>query len=560
LALPDGYFPATKNVIDHVIIDGGSAAGGTWSNRIEYGVLFDSNGSDAPAINNDLSTIRDTIITHVTKAAIKLHGANSYAHLFQRITGYGPVLADGSLDTSYTTTNFIESDFGDYTADTTFAGGFLGAVFHIQSNFEPIVIINTTSEGCGRLIESPVPGLTPPQLNGHGVQIIGGRFGMDDNLNSDGHMVDWHNYENLSISNLFIQGNLPSEPVKPKLIYYDPHFDSVNDSLTGSEAGLRLEGLHLFFNNGDSSSWDPVYVSDRGRIESSENFCMDFLSNHGNHPCLGLLGGVKWNDAHTLEDLRDIDSPNLAAGHSAYCSDCTANSSPCQGGGGGSMAVRIGADWDCSGFSSQSAHAFLVGPTSGGPATPTFRTIGDSDVPDDLTASNYLPLAGGTLTGNVAAGSGVTLDGVDIGLHDHSSSTGQTRLAAKDRRRLCEHSLPAITAAGEWTIGMAPAEAITHIKAWLVPDAAYTANTNNYWTLTIYRRDSAGANPTVLYSINTKLSANGGTGSWTAYKPISFGTVSNAAQAADGTFTIGIVKSGGANAPGGKIVVEYTVD
>ncbi|MEK7214855.1 MAG: hypothetical protein AAB289_04600, partial [Chloroflexota bacterium] len=41
----------------------------------------------------------------------------------------------------------------------------------------------------------------------------------------------------------------------------------------------------------------------------------------------------------------------------------------------------------------------------------------NANVADDITASNYLPLAGGNLTGNVTADAGITVDGVDIGAH-----------------------------------------------------------------------------------------------------------------------------------------------
>lgn len=46
-------------------------------------------------------------------------------------------------------------------------------------------------------------------------------------------------------------------------------------------------------------------------------------------------------------------------------------------------------------------------------------------------AHEYLPLSGGALTGPVTTNS--TIDNVDVSAHDHSSATGQTRLALKDR-------------------------------------------------------------------------------------------------------------------------------
>ena len=47
------------------------------------------------------------------------------------------------------------------------------------------------------------------------------------------------------------------------------------------------------------------------------------------------------------------------------------------------------------------ANYVLAGPGTGSPAVPYFRAIVDADVPDTITASNYLPLAGGTMVGNL---------------------------------------------------------------------------------------------------------------------------------------------------------------
>ena len=52
-------------------------------------------------------------------------------------------------------------------------------------------------------------------------------------------------------------------------------------------------------------------------------------------------------------------------------------------------------------WTNQTANTIFAGPSSGGAVAPTFRTLLDADIPDNITASNYLPLAGGTLTGKV---------------------------------------------------------------------------------------------------------------------------------------------------------------
>lgn len=53
--------------------------------------------------------------------------------------------------------------------------------------------------------------------------------------------------------------------------------------------------------------------------------------------------------------------------------------------------------------------------------------ISDAEVVDTLTASNYLPLAGGNLTGNVTADALVTIDGVDIGVHAADAGAHHTK-------------------------------------------------------------------------------------------------------------------------------------
>lgn len=50
-------------------------------------------------------------------------------------------------------------------------------------------------------------------------------------------------------------------------------------------------------------------------------------------------------------------------------------------------------------LATQSANIVFAGPTSGGAATPTFRSLVASDIPS--LSSVYLPLAGGTLVGNL---------------------------------------------------------------------------------------------------------------------------------------------------------------
>lgn len=52
-------------------------------------------------------------------------------------------------------------------------------------------------------------------------------------------------------------------------------------------------------------------------------------------------------------------------------------------------------------MAAQTANTVFAGPATGAAAAPTFRAVVDADVPDTITASNYLPLAGGTMVGNL---------------------------------------------------------------------------------------------------------------------------------------------------------------
>lgn len=65
-------------------------------------------------------------------------------------------------------------------------------------------------------------------------------------------------------------------------------------------------------------------------------------------------------------------------------------------------------------WNQQGANTVLAGPISG-TGTPTFRTLTDVDIPDNITASNYLPLAGGTMTGVINFATGQTFPGTISG-------------------------------------------------------------------------------------------------------------------------------------------------
>jgi len=65
-------------------------------------------------------------------------------------------------------------------------------------------------------------------------------------------------------------------------------------------------------------------------------------------------------------------------------------------------------------WNSTGANTVLAGPISG-TGTPSFRTLTDADIPDNITASNYLPLSGGTMTGVINFAIGQTFPGTITG-------------------------------------------------------------------------------------------------------------------------------------------------
>lgn len=185
-----------------------------------------------------------------------------------------------------------------------------------------------------------------------------------------------------------------------------------------------------------------------------------------------------------------------------------------------------------------------------------------------IADGDFLTLAGtetisGTKTwsANQTVNAAVTWDGVDVSAHDHSDSTGQTRLAAKDRaRQFGFYKSTAATTLTERVIGVVGNAAITNLTAFFTPEAAYTCNDTNYATITVYRRASDGGTQTQLFQRTTKCT--GGTGSAAAYQPMTLGSVGNAAQSGGTAVTWDISTGGGSglSVPAGNITVNYTVD
>lgn len=72
-------------------------------------------------------------------------------------------------------------------------------------------------------------------------------------------------------------------------------------------------------------------------------------------------------------------------------------------------------------FKTQSANTVLAGPTSGGAVQPTFRSLVAADIPS--LSGTYLPLAGGTMSGNINMGN-------DSIVNINQLAIGQTSAAA----------------------------------------------------------------------------------------------------------------------------------
>lgn len=75
-----------------------------------------------------------------------------------------------------------------------------------------------------------------------------------------------------------------------------------------------------------------------------------------------------------------------------------------------------------------------------------------------------------------------------------------------------------------------------------IPAAALTANDTDYATLTVYKRAAAGGSQTALASITTKIT--GGSGNWTAFVAVDFGTIATPDLLVGDNLTVAITKAG----------------
>lgn len=109
----------------------------------------------------------------------------------------------------------------------------------------------------------------------------------------------------------------------------------------------------------------------------------------------------------------------------------------------------------------------------------------------------------------------------------------------------------AATATAETLFARAPV-AGRILAAYYCPSAALTADASHYASLLLAKRDGAGG---ASAAVATKTTA---TGSWTAFVPVSLGTITNGTLVAGDVLTVAITKTGnGVVVPSGTLVVLY---
>ena len=93
------------------------------------------------------------------------------------------------------------------------------------------------------------------------------------------------------------------------------------------------------------------------------------------------------------------------------------------------------------------------------------------------------------------------------------------------------------------------------LAAYFCPSAALTASDTDYATLALAKRDGAGGGSS---SVASKATTTAGSGNWTAFVPVSLGTISNGTLAAGNVLTLAISKAGnGVAVPSGTLVVLF---
>lgn len=83
------------------------------------------------------------------------------------------------------------------------------------------------------------------------------------------------------------------------------------------------------------------------------------------------------------------------------------------------------------------------------------------------------------------------------------------------------------------------------VSAYVATPVAVTADASHYKTITLQKRDSAGANNATVAAATTQTAGAGGTGDLTAFAPVALTlTAANVVVAAGGVLTIKAIKTG----------------
>jgi len=319
------------NILNHIILDGSGIDDNLTG--VDYGVRFSMRFGDNQ--NNDQSTIMNSTFGWIKRAAISIEHPQSHQHRFYAVNA-SAVLNNEDLcwdeapfQTGLTCgASFVRLAGGGFTSIGGYRSNFKNAEYWLMSIWTPVTIIDSNSEGCRTMLKTHSGAGSFNQS----ATVIGGRFAVE---HQDAPVVSWYRHGPLSITGLQIDGLTPTVPP----IVFNPQ------NVLGNTYPSELQLHSVNFDFAGSSAMQLVTLGADARISASGNECAD---NNGTATCKGLAAGISSQFGITYADLTTFA---LRDGHQTYCSNCVPNTTPCQSGGSGSMAVRLGGIWDCGGVS-----------------------------------------------------------------------------------------------------------------------------------------------------------------------------------------------------------------
>lgn len=285
-----GGLPSSRNIVDHVQIEGNEL------HKLYYGIMFDSDGTNKIDGDNDQSTIMNTSIFNVTRAAIYILGGQSLQHRFYAVNasaaeGNEGVCADESpvdslgdqdgTSESYSGevcgASFVHLDGGSFTSIGGFRALFKNAEYYLKRIFTPVTIIDSNSEWCARLLRTP---------SGNAcfympVTVIGGRFATNG-IATDGMVVKYMRHGTLQIGGMRFDGDHAS-PL-PVLLFNPPTWcDPVQST-------MEVVGVNFMLSGGaGSNTYDPLVLGPSGRLVSYGNTC--YAQSGQTATCIGKAAG-----------------------------------------------------------------------------------------------------------------------------------------------------------------------------------------------------------------------------------------------------------------------------